>query len=315
MALDPDIAAFLARDTGAAPDSLAELRAQTEASLVALQAAPEAVARVRDFRPGDTAMASPVPIRAYWPVDGDEAMAAIVFAHGGGWCLGSLAAYDAPCRALTNATGCVVFAIDYRLAPEHPFPAPLDDVYAALCWVAEHAAELAIDPNRIVVAGDSAGGNLAAATTLVARDRRAPRIAHQILIYPALNIDFGTPSYQQFMEGYYLTLDIMRLCWTTYLGSLDDGAPDYAVPGRAATHQLPPATILVCEFDPLRSEGSDYARKLERSGVATRLILLEGMVHACIHMTGLTAAAKQIFTLISTELRKSPQLSLDAASH
>ncbi|MFJ7441335.1 alpha/beta hydrolase [Methylorubrum thiocyanatum] len=224
-----------------------------------------------------------VPIRAYWPVDPEIGrVPAIVFAHGGGWCLGSLNAYDTPCRSLAKATGCVVFSVDYRLAPEHPFPVPLDDVYAALDWVADHAAMLAVDEERLVIAGDSAGGNLAAAAALMARDRAGPKIAHQLLFYPALDIDLDTPSYRAFAEGYYLTREVMRFCWETYVGTLHDNVSVYAAPGRAAVAGLPSTTIFVCEFDPLRAEAEQYARRLAQAGIPVRLIRLEGLIHACL---------------------------------
>lgn len=305
MPLDPAIAAFLAQEAGIEPASLAELRIRTDAALIAMQAPAEAIGHIRDLRPDGSELAPPVPIRAYWPVDPEIGpVPAIVFAHGGGWCLGSLDAYDTPCRSLAKATGCVVFSVDYRLAPEHPFPAPLDDVYETLRWVADHAAMLAVDEERLVVAGDSAGGNLAAAAAIMARDRAGPKIAHQLLFYPALDIDLDTPSYREFAEGYYLTREVMRFCWETYIGRLNEDVSVYAAPGRAAVAGLPSATIFVCEFDPLRAEAEHYARRLAQADIPVRLIRLEGLIHACLHMTGLTPAAQAIFTGAGAELHE-----------
>ncbi|WP_232629537.1 alpha/beta hydrolase [Methylobacterium sp. Leaf118] len=305
MPLDPAIAAFLAQEAGIKPASLAELRVRTDAELIAMQAPPEAIGCIREFPPDGSDLAPPVPIRAYWPGDPEiRPVPAIVFAHGGGWCLGSLDAYDTPCRSLAKATGCVVFSVDYRLAPEHPFPVPLDDVYAALRWVADHAAMLAIDEERLVVAGDSAGGNLAAAAALIARDRAGPKIAHQLHFYPALDIDLDTPSYREFAEGYYLTREVMRFCWETYVGRLTENVSVYAAPGRADVAALPSATVLICEFDPLRTEAESYVQKLKQSGIPVKIVLLEGLIHACLHMTGLTSAANALFTKSKKELRE-----------
>jgi acetyl esterase len=306
MPIDPAIAAFLARPAAPEPASLADLRVQTDIALKSMQGPLEEVDRILDLARDETAAAPPVPIRAYWPVGIDEKRErpAIVFAHAGGWCLGSLDAYDNPCRALANATGCIVFSVGYRLAPEHPFPVPLEDFYQGLCWVAANVSNLAVDRKRIVVAGDSAGGNLAAAAALLARDRKGPDIAHQLLFYPALDTDFGTASYVRFAEGYYLTRETMRFCWETYLGASSDPLSTYAVPSHAHLAGLPSATIFVCEYDPLRSEGEDYARKLETEGIPVNLILLEGMIHACLNMSGLTQAARSVFARAGIELRR-----------
>lgn len=208
----------------------------------------------------------------------------MLFAHGGGWCLGSLALYDRPCQALANATGRVILSVDYRLAPEYPFPQPLEDVYRALCWVAQQAPQLGIDAKRLAVGGDSAGGNLAAAVALLARDRGGPHIERQLLLYPALSREMTTKSYCEFAEGYFLTRDAMVFCWQQYLAQRRDPG---AEPLHAATLRgLPPATILSCEYDPLRE-----------AGVPVRCERLPGMVHACIHMLGLTPAARRLFEL------------------
>ncbi|EMH4918002.1 alpha/beta hydrolase [Serratia marcescens] len=297
MPLDERIAAFLTASADAPPPaSLAEMRAATETGLRQLQGEAEPSGGVRDF----TVVAADgyrIALRAYLPAGENRAAAqpAMLFAHGGGWCLGSLALYDRPCQALANATGRVILSVDYRLAPEYPFPQPLEDVYRALCWVAQQAPQLGIDAKRLAVGGDSAGGNLAAAVALLARDRGGPHIERQLLLYPALSREMTTKSYCEFAEGYFLTRDAMVFCWQQYLAQRRDPG---AEPLHAATLRgLPPATILSCEYDPLRDEAEQYAQRLREAGVPVRGERLPGMVHACIHMLGLTPAARRLFEL------------------
>ncbi|EOT1927728.1 alpha/beta hydrolase [Serratia marcescens] len=297
MPLDERIAAFLTASTDAPPPaSLAEMRAATETGLRQLQGEAEPSGGVRDF----TVVAADgyrIALRAYLPAGENRAAAqpAMLFAHGGGWCLGSLALYDRPCQALANATGRVILSVDYRLAPEYPFPQPLEDVYRVLCWVAQQAPQLGIDAKRLAVGGDSAGGNLAAAVALLARDRGGPHIERQLLLYPALSREMTTKSYCEFAEGYFLTRDAMVFCWQQYLAQRRDPG---AEPLHAATLRgLPPATILSCEYDPLRDEAEQYAQRLREAGVPVRCERLPGMVHACIHMLGLTPAARRLFEL------------------
>lgn len=230
---------------------------------------------------------------------------AIVYAHGGGWFQCSLDLYDNPCRALARATGCVVLSVDYRLAPEHKFPIPLQDYCAALCWVAANAELLGVDPARLIVGGDSAGANLAAAAALRARDEQGPTIFHQLLLYPPLDFSLTTPSYQTYADGYFLTRAAMQFCWSCYLDRDDDGDSPYASPLRAARLQsLPSATILVAEYDPLRDEGEAYGQRLREAGVVVECHRLKGMVHACIHMLGLTSKARQLFDGAADSLRR-----------
>ncbi|KVN38643.1 esterase [Burkholderia pyrrocinia] len=306
MPLDPRLAAWLDQLPAAgSPASLAELRAATDASLRALHGPLETVARTETYavpvRDGQS-----IRVRAYWPAAIDNSASpypAIVYAHGGGWCLGTLALYDNPCHALANATQCVVLSVDYRLAPEHAFPVPLEDVCDALAWVFAHAAGLGIDPARIAVGGDSAGGNLAAAACLVARDEGGPPIAHQLLLYPPLDASMDTASYRTYGQGYYLTSDVMRYCFDTYLADPADGRSPYVSPLLAATHTgLPPATLLVCECDPLRDEAEAYAEKLRQAGVPVQVEWLPGMLHACIHMSGLTPGARRLFDVAGARI-------------
>ena len=295
MPLDKHIADFLAASSGAPqPASLGDLRAATEVDLLRLQGEDELSDDMQDYVViADDGYA--IALRAYTPAasNADIAQPAILFAHGGGWCLGSLSLYDRPCQALANATGRKILSVDYRLAPEFPFPRPLEDVYQALYWASEQAALLGIDATRLAVGGDSAGGNLAAATALLARDRGGPHIEHQLLLYPALSREMSTESYCEYAEGYFLTRDAMAFCWENYLG---DRRHPYAEPlHMASLRGLPPATILSCEYDPLRDEAEAYARRLQEAGVPVRCERLPGMVHACMHMSGLTPAAGRLF--------------------
>jgi acetyl esterase len=174
----------------------------------------------------------------------------------------------------------VVVSVDYRLAPEHKFPAAAEDAYAATVWVASHAEELAADVSRIVVAGDSAGGNLAAVAALMARDRGGPRLALQLLIYPVTDAACDTPSYRENADGYLLTASAMKWFWGHYLSDPGGGADPYASPLRAADLAgLAPALILTAEFDPLRDEAEAYATRLKEAGVVVRMKRYDGMIH------------------------------------
>jgi acetyl esterase len=222
--------------------------------------------------------AGPVPVRIYRPAEGR--LPVVVFLHGGGWVLCDLDSHDALCRSLANGTGAVVVSVDYRQPPEDPFPAAVDDAYGALQWVADHADELGIDEDRMAVAGDSAGGNLAAATCLMARRRNGPPIRFQLLIYPVLAYAFDTDSYIDKATGYFLTADQMRWYWDQYLADPADGLLEFASP-LYAEHLggLPPAHIVTGEHDPLRDEGEAYADRLREAGVDVTNVRYGGMFH------------------------------------
>ena len=223
--------------------------------------------------------AGDIPIRIYTP-EASGTLPVLVYFHGGGWVIGSIETHDATSRALANAAGCIVVSVDYRLAPEHKFPAAAEDAYAATKWVAESAAALGGDPRRIAVGGDSAGGNLAAAVCLMARDRGGPSLAYQVLIYPVTDYSFDTPSYRENAEGYLLTKDSMGWFWNHYLRDESDGRNPYASPLRAESLAgLPPALIITAEFDPLRDEGEAYADRLREAGVPVACSRYDGMIH------------------------------------
>lgn len=220
-----------------------------------------------------------VPVRIYWP-EGEGPHPGLVYFHGGGFVIGSVDTHDGTCRSLCRRAGCVVVSVDYRLAPEHFFPAAPEDCYAVTCWVAENAAAIGVDATRLAVAGDSAGGNLAAVVPLMARERQGPALCFQLLIYPVTDCAFDTPSYEQNAEGYFLTRDHMKWFWRQYLKDPADGAHPHASPLRAeGLAGLPPALCITAEFDPLRDEGEAYAARLREAGVAVTASRYDGMFH------------------------------------
>jgi acetyl esterase len=219
-----------------------------------------------------------IPIRVYTP--GSASGAAIVYFHGGGWVIGGLDTHDPTCRALANAAGTTVVSVDYRLAPEHKYPAAAEDCYAGLRWVSEAGRAIGIDPTRLAVAGDSAGGNLAAVTALLARERRGPALRMQLLIYPVTDHRFDTPSYRDNAEGYFLTTKQMQWFWNHYLERADQGDEASASPLRAKDLAgLPPALVITAEYDPLRDEGETYAARLREAGVPAELVRYDGQIH------------------------------------
>ncbi|NEU56190.1 alpha/beta hydrolase [Halorussus sp. MSC15.2] len=225
-----------------------------------------------------------LPIRVYSP-DGERPHPVLVYFHGGGWVVGSIDTHDSVCRHLTNAADCAVVSVDYRLAPEHPFPAPTEDAVAAVEWVAENGAEIGVDADRLAVGGDSAGGNLAAVAALVARDRGGPDIDRQVLIYPATSARDDWPSVAENDEGYLLTRSEMEWFGDQFFESPLDARNPYAFPLQACDHGgLPPATVVTAGFDPLRDEGQAYADALADAGVDVTVRNYEGMIHGFVDM-------------------------------
>ena len=287
MPLDPKVRELL--DVLAAADApplsalpLAEARAAVTQLFVG-QGAPEPVARVEDRTVPGTA--GGIPVRVYTP-EGHGPFPVLVFFHGGGWVLCDLESHDLVCRTLARTVPAVVVAVDYRRAPEHKFPAAAEDCYAATCWVAAHAATIGADPRRIAVGGDSAGGNLAAVVSLMARDRGGAGLIFQLLVYPATDAAMDTPSHRENAEGYFLTADMMVWFWGHYLRGPDDRANPYASPLRAPDLRgLPPALVVTAEFDPLRDEGEAYATRLRAAGVPATLVRYPGMIHAFFQLT------------------------------
>jgi len=244
-----------------------------------------------------------IPVRVYSP-EGSGPFPLLMFFHGGGFVLCSLETHDELCRALCRDTEAVVVSVDYRLAPEARYPAAADDCYAALAWCAQNAAELGADGSRIALAGDSAGGNLAAVTALRARDLGGPALRHQSLIYPATSCAFDTDSYRDNAEGYFLTADAMRWFWSHYLQDMSQAEEPYACPDKAASlGGLPPATVITAEYDPLRDEAEVYARKLREAGVAVTLKRYDGMIHGFVSMADMFEDGRAAQLLIAAELR------------
>jgi acetyl esterase len=229
----------------------------------------------------------PVPVRAYRPKGAarGEALPALVYFHGGGFVIGDLDTHDVVCRTLANGARCAVFSVEYRKAPEAPFPAAVEDCVAATAYVARSAEALAVERGRIAVGGDSAGGNLATVVALAARDARSPRLAFQLLIYPATDLRAIHPSHQRNGEGYLLTRDVIRYFMDHYLPRAEDRADWRASPLLApALGGLPPAYVLTAGYDPLVDEGREYAERLAREGVRTEYRCCEDMVHGFITM-------------------------------
>ncbi len=248
--------------------------------------------------------AGEIPVRIYTPA-GDGPLPVLVYFHGGGFVICDLDSHDSICRALANAAVCVVISVEYRLAPESPFPAAPEDCYAATCWAAEQPASAGFDASRLAVGGDSAGGNLSAVVALMARDRGGPRIAHQLLIYPVTDCAFDTPSYEENAEGYLLTREMMRWFWQHYLENQEDAANPMASPLRAEKLEgLPAATVITAEFDPLRDEGEAFAAKLEAAGVPMERTRYDGMFHGFFGMTDILDTAKVAVAQAGAALRK-----------
>jgi acetyl esterase len=249
--------------------------------------------------------AGPIPLRVYRPAGVAAApLPALVYFHGGGWVIGDLETHDVLCRQLTAEAGVTVVAVDYRLAPEHAFPAAVDDAWAATRWSVAHAERLGIDPGRVAVGGDSAGGNLAAVVALLARDAGGPALAFQVLIYPVTDAGTETGSYRDCAEGYLLTRQGMRWFFDHYLTSPDDARDWRVSPLRATSHAgLPPALIVTAGFDPLRDEGEAYARALRDAGVRVDYVCYGGMIHGFVPMGRLIGTANRAVSHVAASLR------------
>ncbi len=249
----------------------------------------------------------PIPLRLYRPADVPVAtpLGVLVFFHGGGWVIGDLETHDVLCRQLTAESGVSVVSVDYRLAPEHKFPAAADDAWAATRWIVAHAAELGIDANRVAVGGDSSGGNLAAVVALLARDQDAPSIAWQVLLYPVTDVGAETRSYRDFAEGYLLTREGMRWFAAHYLNAAADATDWRASPLRAPSLAgLPPALVVTAGFDPLRDEGEAYAVRLREAGVRVDAVCYGGMLHGFVPMGRLIDTGNRAVSFVAASLRQ-----------
>ena len=251
---------------------------------------PIAMARVTDLSidlPGRNLAA-----RLYVPEAAARGLT--LFFHGGGWVIGTLETHDATCRALARASGAAVLSIGYRLAPEHRYPAAVDDCHDATVWAAANGSVLNVDVSRLAVAGDSAGGNLAAAVAIRLRDAGGPALAHQLLIYPVTDARFDTESYTSNGSGnYFLSTAGMERFWSAYLGDRPaSDAPLAAILHTPDLSGLPPATVITAEYDPLRDEGQAYAARLAAAGVAVDAPMAPGMIHGFFGMFEMVPAAQ-----------------------
>lgn len=285
-------------------DGVAELRELSRRER-GLYAQPPELPDVRDLELQGPA--SRLPARVYRP-PGARPFSTIVFFHGGGWVVGDIEQSDVDCRGLCVDTGALVISVGYRLAPEAPFPDALDDCYAAVEWAAREASRVGGDPERLSVCGESAGGNLAAAVALVARERGGPAIAHQVLIYPVTDCTFDTPSYAAFADGYWLSGEDMRSMWEWYLGEGLAGAADprASVLRAPDVSGLPPAVIVTAGCDVLRDEGNAYAQRLSDAGVPVTLLEYPGQIHGFWSCGGVTALPREVNGRIAVVLNGGP---------
>jgi acetyl esterase len=312
MALCADVAALAARIRAADRPLVEDLSpAEARASAIPflrLQGEPEAVAKQdeREVDGGD----GPIAARVYLPAGG-EPLGVIVYFHGGGWVIGDLRIADAPCRALANAAQALVVSVGYRLAPEHPFPAAYDDALAATRWVAEHATELSVRSTRIAVAGDSAGGGLAAAVALTAR-QEGPCLAAQLLAYPVLDANFHTASYEHNAQDAVLPRSSMRWFWEQYSAHRALADEWRALPLRASDLRgAAPAFVATCEHDVLHDDGARYARRLQDAGVPVRWRDYPGLMHGALWTLGATPSARELLDDLALAAREALTDSLD----
>jgi acetyl esterase len=287
--LDPQIAPLIeALDAGFPPVHTmtgAQARATIRSRFVP-SPRPEPVAQiVDDTIPGPD---GDIPVRVYRPLG--EGLPILVYAHGGGFVFCDLDSHDGLCRTIANRVPAIVISVGYRLAPENRWPDAAEDVYTVAQWAAHNADTVGGDGHRVVVCGDSAGGNLAAVTAVMARDRGGPPIAAQLLIYPVIAADFDNESYRLFGKGFYNPKPALQWYWDQYVPALADREHPYASPLRANLAGLPPAVIVTAGHDPLRDEGNAYADALEAAGVVTVPCPFEGGIHGFMTMPMLDIA-------------------------
>lgn len=276
-----------------------EARANRQAT-AALGTYPAEPAATEDRRvPGP---AGEIPVRIYRPAS-DETLPIVVFLHGGGWVIGDIESHDAVCQQLATRVPAIVVSVDYRLAPEHRYPAALEDCMAATRWVDEHAQGLGGDRHRMAVAGDSAGGNLSALVALRSRDEGGPRLAFQLLVYPATDLTCSFPSHAENAQGYLLTSDAIAWFLDHYIDEGDRKRPDASPHFAEDVSGLPPALVITAEFDPLRDEGEAYAERLRAAGVPATATRYPGMIHAFFNMDAILPQAGQAIDEAATALR------------
>jgi acetyl esterase len=305
MPLDPQSRFLLDQFAAQGAPALHEMtpaQARQAFESMRIPAPGESVASIENRRvPGPD---GEIPVRLYVPERAPTPSGATLYFHGGGWVIGSPDTHENLCKVLANRSGARVLSVDYRLAPEHRWPAAAEDCYAATCHVAEHGAAFGIDGARLAVAGDSAGGNLAAVVALLARERGGPRLRHQVLIYPVTDHDFERPSYRENGQDYFLTTETMQWFWDHYVPDRGRRNDSSAAPLRAEKlGGLPPATVITAEYDPLRDEGEAYAERLREAGVATTLSRYDGQIHGFVSMLDLLDAGRRAADQIGAALR------------
>jgi acetyl esterase len=296
------VARLRGQDTFISPtaqDPVAERRRIHEDSAVA-QGRRTPVGAVRGVEvPG---AGGPLAARHYAPPDASDAAPLLVYVHGGGWVVGDLDTHDEFCRLLCRHALVHVLALDYRLAPEHPFPEPVEDVAAALRWALQHAGTLGADPARVAIGGDSAGGNLAAVVAQERAGADGPQPALQVLVYPSVDLASSTRSKELFAAGFYLDAHSRHWCESRYVGAADATDPRIS-PLRGDLRGVPPAIVLTAAFDPLRDEGEAYAHALREAGVQAVDFRAAGMIHGFVNMTGINGAARDNVMILCGMIR------------
>lgn len=307
MPIDPRAKRFLERLAALNPPSAlaltVEQRRMALRHLLSFAGTQEPVGQVEDrMLPG---AAGALKMRLYTPLDAPSTvLPGLVYFHGGGLVAGSLDTHDGICRSLANASGCRLVSVDYRLAPEHPFPAAVEDGYAAVCWIGSHAGELHIDPDRLAIGGDSAGATLAAVVCQTSAAQQAVRLALQFLLCPIMDFASDTDSRRRFAEGYLLDRATLDHDLRHYIGPDGDMADPRISPLRALdVRGLPPTCIHTAEFDPLCDEGRAYAERLERAGVRTLYRCHSGMIHLFYGMGGLIPYAAAAYQAMGADIR------------
>ncbi|MBT5796682.1 MAG: alpha/beta hydrolase [Porticoccaceae bacterium] len=304
MPLEPATAAILAAIAESGGPEYHELPvAESRAIYTESQSVPPTVAvySVEDIMVDGPA--GNIPVRIYRP----HAMPAPmhVHFHGGGWVIGNLITHDEDCREICIASGCIVVAVDYRLAPEHPFPAAPEDCYAVACWASIYGVDFGAKVGPISIGGDSAGGNLAAAVALMARDRKGPDFALQLLLYPITESSMSSTSFQDNAEGYLLTKAMMTWFWDHYCPDVQQRNNPLVSPLLASDlSDLPPALVITAEFDPLRDEGEAYGKRMQAAGVEVEIRRFDGLIHAFFSLAGVLEAAREGVDLVGSSLRR-----------
>lgn len=303
MPVTAEIQAILDLNAGVPPfNGLSREEARKAMAALRPQREPESVAEVHELVvPGP---AGDIPARSYLHLDNLCDLPTVVYFHGGGWVSGDLDSSDAVCRALSNRTGMNVLSVGYRLAPGARFPAAAEDAYAAATWINGIYEQQGGRTDRIAVAGDSSGGNLAAVVSQMARDRSGPQIVAQVLIYPVTNFNFKTESYRKFGADYGLSETVMRSCWRQYLNVDSEGTQPYASPLRAADFsRLPRSLTITAEYDPLRDEGEAYAAALSAARVQSSCTRYDGVIHGFVSAFEAVPEGNQALDQIAAVLR------------